>query len=60
MQILLCLDRYLSTRNGDVKRLKPTRSGFRLRCGAHRLFFDFADDKTLNITRIYDRKNAYR
>ncbi len=27
MQILYCLDRYLSSRAGDVKKLKPPRTG---------------------------------
>jgi hypothetical protein len=29
MQILHCIDRYLANRNGDVKKLKPPRTGFR-------------------------------
>ncbi len=33
MQILYCVDRYLTTRSGDVKKPKPSRTGFRLRCG---------------------------
>ncbi len=60
MQILLCLDRYLSTRNGDVKKLKATLTGFRLRCGDYRLFFDFTHEKSVEITRVHDRKDAYR
>jgi hypothetical protein len=31
MQILHCVDRYLASRSGDVKKLKPPRTGFRLR-----------------------------
>lgn len=31
MQILRCVDRYLATRSGDVKKLRPPRTGFRLR-----------------------------
>ena len=34
MQILRCIDRYLVNRTGDVKKLKPPRTGFRLRCAA--------------------------
>jgi hypothetical protein len=30
MQILYCVDRYLSSRAGDVKKLRPPLSGFRL------------------------------
>jgi hypothetical protein len=33
MRILHCVDRYLATRIGDVKKLKPPLTGFRLRCG---------------------------
>ncbi len=33
MQILHCIDRYLASRTGDVKKLKPPLTGFRLRCG---------------------------
>jgi hypothetical protein len=28
MQILHCVDRYLASRSGDVKKLKPPRTGF--------------------------------
>ena len=40
MQILYCIDRYLANRTGDVKKLKLPRTGFRLRCGDYRVFFD--------------------
>ena len=30
LDILHCADRYLATRNGDVKKLKPPQTGFRL------------------------------
>jgi hypothetical protein len=33
LQILYCLTRYLKTRVGNVKQLKPPRTDFRLRCG---------------------------
>lgn len=38
MQILYCLDRYLSSSIGNVKKLKPPLADFRLRCGDYRLF----------------------
>lgn len=60
MQILHCLDRYLATRNGDVKKLKPPRTGFRLRCGDYRLFFDQQDENTINVTAVKHRREAYR
>lgn len=31
MQVLYCVDRYLTSRAGDVKKLKPPQTGFRLR-----------------------------
>lgn len=60
MQILACIDRYLATRNGDVKKLKPPLSGFRLRCGDFRVFFDLMDENSIEITSVKNRKEAYR
>jgi mRNA-degrading endonuclease RelE of RelBE toxin-antitoxin system len=60
MQILHCIDRYLAYRTGDIKRLKPPRTGFRLRCGDHRVFFDFSRDNTVEITGVKNRRDAYR
>jgi mRNA-degrading endonuclease RelE of RelBE toxin-antitoxin system len=60
LQILYCVDRYLTTRKGDVKKLKPPRTGFRLRCGDYRLFFQLKDENTIEITGIKNRKDAYR
>ena len=54
------MDRYLATRNGDVKKLKPPRTGFRLRCGDYRLFFQLKDENTIEITGVRNRKDAYR
>jgi len=59
MQILLCIDRYLTSRTGDVKKLKPPLAGFRLRCGDHRVFFDLGDD-AIEITSVRNRRDAYR
>jgi hypothetical protein len=39
MRINLCNDRYLTSRTCDVKKLNPALTGFRLRCGDHRVFF---------------------
>ncbi len=60
MRILYCLDRYLSSRNGDVKKLKPPRTGLRLRCGNYRVFFDFRAECTIEITGVWIRNEAYR
>ena len=60
IQILHCIDRYLSNRAGDVKRLKPPETGFRLRCGDYRVFFDHRNETTIEITGVRHRREAYR
>jgi len=60
MQILYCMDRYLASRSGDVKKLKPPLTGFRLRCGDYRLFFDLKNAETIEVTAVRHRKEAYR
>jgi mRNA-degrading endonuclease RelE of RelBE toxin-antitoxin system len=60
MQILLSVDRYLGSRNGDVKKLKPPLTGFRLRSGDYRVFFDQKDENTIEITGVRNRREAYR
>jgi mRNA-degrading endonuclease RelE of RelBE toxin-antitoxin system len=60
MQILYCIDDYVSNRVGGVKKLKPPRTGFRLRCGDYRVFFDYKEEKIIEITGVKNRKDAYR
>jgi len=60
MQILYCVDRYLAGRTGDVKKLKAPLTGFRLRCGDYRVFFDLKDENTIAITAVRHRREAYR
>ena len=60
LEILHCIDHYLATRAGDVKKLKPPFTGFRLRCGDYRVFFDAKDEKTIHITAVRHRREAYR
>lgn len=60
MRILNCLDRYLANRTADVKKLRAPFTGFRLRCGDYRLFFDLKDDNTIAIIAVRHRKEAYR
>ena len=60
LQVLHCLDRYLLHREGDVKKLKPPRTDFRLRCGDYRLFVDPYGENTIRITRVLNRREAYR
>ena len=58
--ILHCIDRYLSNRTGDAKKLKPPQTGFRLRCGDYRVFFDLKGSAAIDITAVRHRKEAYR
>jgi mRNA-degrading endonuclease RelE of RelBE toxin-antitoxin system len=60
VQILHCVDRYLINRTGDVKKLKPPRTGFRLRCGDYRAFFDQRGENSIEITGVRNRREAYR
>ena len=59
LQILRCVDRYLASRAGDVKKLKAPLTGFRLRCGDYRVFFDLKDERAIQITAVRHRE-AYR
>jgi mRNA-degrading endonuclease RelE of RelBE toxin-antitoxin system len=60
IQILHCIDHYLASRNGAVKKLKPPFTGFRLRCSDYRVFFDSKDENTIEITGVRHRREAYR
>ena len=60
LDILHCVDRFLSTRSGDVKTLKPPFSDSRLRCGDYRIFFKQNDPTGISVTRVKHRRFAYR
>jgi mRNA-degrading endonuclease RelE of RelBE toxin-antitoxin system len=60
LEILHCVDRYLANRTGEVKKLKPPLTGFRLRCGDYRIFFDLKNSTAIDITAVRHRKDAYR
>jgi mRNA-degrading endonuclease RelE of RelBE toxin-antitoxin system len=60
MQILYCIDRYLASRSGEVRKLKPPLTGFRLRCGDYRVFFDLKGEQTIHLTGVKNRREAYR
>lgn len=60
MQILYCLDRFITHRTGDVKKLKAPFGGFRLRCGDYRIFFDLTGENVIGITGVLHRREAYR
>ena len=60
LDILHRLDRYLLNRAEDIKKLKPPASGFRLRCGDYRVFFDNPAAEVIHITGVKNRREAYR
>jgi len=60
MQILYCLTRYQKSRAGGVKKLKPPLTGFRLRCGDYRVFFELKNENAIEITGVRNRREAYR
>lgn len=60
LDILRCTDRYLVARSGDVKKLKAPQTGFRLRCGDYRLFFEFREEITIEVIGVRHRREAYR
>jgi mRNA-degrading endonuclease RelE of RelBE toxin-antitoxin system len=60
MQILSCVGRNLANRAGDVRKLKPPLTGFRLRCGDYRVFFDHTEEYAIEITGVRNRRGAYR
>jgi mRNA-degrading endonuclease RelE of RelBE toxin-antitoxin system len=60
IQILHTLARFLNSDEGDVKRLQEvTPPLYRLRCQDHRVMFrDFGSH--IEVTRIQNRRDAYR
>ncbi len=60
IHLLHCIDRYLASRDGDLKKLKPPETGFRLRCGDYRVFFDHSGENRIDITAVRHRREAYR
>ena len=60
LDILHCTGRYLVARNGDVKKLKPPQTGFRLRCGDYRLFFQERGENAIEVIGVRHRREAYR
>ena len=59
--ILAAIDRYLTTRAGDVVPLKPPLTGCRLRVGDWRVLFEPAPSKNaIEVSRVLHRSVAYR
>lgn len=59
-QILQAVDRYLETGTGDVIKLQPPRTEFRLRSGDYRVLFRRFDEQTIEVLRVKHRSEAYR
>ena len=59
-QVVAAIDRYASTEHGDVKRLRPPDTGFRLRAGDWRVRFDFEATGGIRVLRVQHRSVAYR
>ena len=60
LQILRTLGRYTKTGTGDIKQLRDVHPPLsRLRAQDHRIFFRDRGDY-LEISRVLDRKEAYR
>jgi hypothetical protein len=51
--------RFLTNRVGDVKKLKPPRTGFRLQCGDTGCS-SISGEATIEITGVKNRREAYR
>lgn len=60
LQLLHCVDRYLASREGDVKVLRPPLPGLRLRCGDYRIFFEPVSDQGIDVIAVRHRREAYR
>jgi mRNA-degrading endonuclease RelE of RelBE toxin-antitoxin system len=60
LEILHCIDRFLLTRKGDIKKLQPPETGYRLRCGSYRVSFDRLDVDAIEVIYVEHRKQAYR
>lgn len=59
-QILETIDRYLDTGSGDVIKLQPPRSEFRLRCGHYRVLFLRLNGRSIEVLRVKHRSHAYK
>ena len=60
MRILEAIDRYLSTGAGDVIKLQPPRTEFRLRVGDYRAIFLQIGPHSIEVLRVRHRSQAYR
>ena len=51
-EILQAIDRYLETGAGDVIKLQPPRTEFRLRLGDYRVLFRRLGEQTIEVLRV--------
>jgi mRNA-degrading endonuclease RelE of RelBE toxin-antitoxin system len=58
--ILQAVNRYLETGSGDVIKLQPPRSEFRLRVGDYRILFLRMDNQAIDVLHVRHRSEAYR
>lgn len=61
IQILRTLARFLESGEGNVKKLQGIDPPiYRLRAQDHRVFFRVLSADEIEVTRVHDRKEAYR
>ena len=60
MRILKAIDHYLTTGAGDVIKLQPPRTEFRLRVGDYRVIFLHFGPLSIEVLRVRPRDQAYR
>jgi mRNA-degrading endonuclease RelE of RelBE toxin-antitoxin system len=60
LDILHCIDRFLVTHAGDVKKLHGIKLRYRLRCGDYRIFFTPDSAAGIAVTAVLHRREAYR
>lgn len=60
LRILHAVDDYVGTGMGDVKKLRPPRTEFRLRVGDYRVLFLPKQESGIEILRVLHRREAYR
>jgi mRNA-degrading endonuclease RelE of RelBE toxin-antitoxin system len=61
MQVFKTIEHFAHTgQGGDVKRLRPPRTGLRLRAGDWRVFFVEEGSDAIRILRVLHRSEAYR
>ena len=60
LRILQAIDRHMETGEGDVIKLQPPRTDWRLRVGDYRVMFRPIDERTIEALRVRHRGAAYR